>query len=158
MPILRCLALICLALALFPAPTSARVSVSFTNPGQFDDPDLHGLPVAAEITSHLQRLGTRYLPHDTDLKINILSLRLAGQYQWWRTGSAPRLMNDATWPVITVRYVLSKNGRVLESREETISDQTYLTRSPTISSGALPYEKATLEDWFRERFANRQAN
>src|SRR5262249_38671913 len=129
MPALHRLVLVCLALLLIAASANARVSVVFTNPAQFDDPDLHGLPVVAEIKAHLQRLGARYLPRDTDLKINVLNLRLAGQYEGWRSGSSVRVMNDVTWPVITVRCVLSKNGRVIESREETISDHSYLTRS-----------------------------
>jgi len=144
------------ALAAFAtSPADARVLVTFQDTGSYSDPDLHGLSVRAELKAHLQRLGARYLPRDADLKITVLDVRLAGQFAWWRTPPSLRVMNESTWPTVTLRYTLSRGARTIDAREETIADQFYLNRSRTLSAGPLVYEKALLDDWFRERFANR---
>ena len=155
MPTLQRLALLALTAALWASPVDARVRVTFQNAETYAGPDLHGLPVRAELRAHLERLGTRYFGSGSDLKINVLDFRLAGQYAWWLTPPSVRIMNENTWPVITLRYTLTQHDKTIASGEETISNHFYLAGSRAASSGPLPYEKAMLDDWFRDRFGRR---
>ena len=151
----RQLALVSLAAVLLATPADARVTVTFQSPGHFTDADLRGPPVLPALKAHLERLGARYLARNTDLKIAVLDVRLAGRYEPWRTPESVRFIRDSTWPTITVRYSFTQAGKTIASREETITDQFYPMRSRTVSSGPLAYEKAMLDDWFRERFSAR---
>src|SRR5262249_48640551 len=129
MPTLHRVVLLSLAAVLWAAPANARVVVTFLNQDTYSDPDLHGLPVRAELKAYLERLGSRYLGRNADLKISVLDLRLAGIYASWNTPPSYRVMRESTWPAMTVRYVLTQGGRTVTSGEETVSDQFYLTRS-----------------------------
>lgn len=157
MPTPRRLAFFGLLSAFWAVPAEARVTVTFQDTGNYSDPDQR-VPVRAVLKTHLERLGARYLGPDTDLKVTVVDVRLAGQYAWWHTPPSVRVMSDSTWPVITVRYTLLRNGRTIAAREETISDQYYLMKSRSVTAGQLAYEKAMLDDWFRERFGRRQPN
>jgi len=54
-----------------------------------------------------------------------------------------------------VPYTLTENGAVLASGEKRISDLGYLQNITVTASSSDPlkYDKATLTDWFRKRFA-----
>jgi hypothetical protein len=114
-----------------------------------------------DIQKYLERLGARYLPPDRTLTIEVRDIDLAGRYEPWRSGNFydVRILRDVTWPRIVVRYTLTQGTATLLSREETVSDLNYLMRPKLRYSGdQLYYEKAMLDDWFRDRFVrNRPA-
>ena len=154
-PIKKVLFLLTVSAVLWAARADARVAVAFQHPETYGDIDLRDAQVLPAIRAHLERLGERYLGRDAVLRITVIDVRIAGRYAPPHSVTGPRVMSDGTWPLITLRYTLTRGGRVVASGEETISDQFYLSRSRTVSSGPLAYEKALLDDWFRERFASR---
>lgn len=165
MSVLRILALIVTFVVVWPALASASVKVTFVHPEQYSDPDLRGgfgsvrreatLP---EIKRYLEQLGSRYLKPGEVLRIEVLDIQLAGQYEPWRPQlSDVRILRDVTPPRFKLRYRLEARGRVQLSAEEAVSDINYLMNpSARFSSDRLVYEKAMLADWFRRRIGERK--
>ena len=157
--------LVVAAMALGPAlgavPAQAAVNVSFDNPAGYTDAGLrYGARTAADeptmraIRAHLEQLGQHYLRPNQVLKVGVLDIDLAGRFEpWHRRAYDVRIMRDVTWPRMKLRYVLNQDGKVLAQGEETIRDMNYLTRSDLrYADGTLRYEKAMLDNWFRDRF------
>jgi len=66
-------------------------------------------------------------------------------------------MRAAAWPSIKLQYSLMRNGEVLASGEETVSDMDYLRRINTYpASDPLRYDKWMLDDWFAHRIVERR--
>jgi hypothetical protein len=105
------------------------------------------------------RLGERYLPRDESLAIEVLDVDLAGRVRWTPGARPIRVVNDrGDSPYMKVRYTLTSGGKVLDSREESVTDTSFLTyRGYAYSNETLAYEKRMLERWFRERFADTRA-
>ncbi|MBV9493657.1 MAG: DUF3016 domain-containing protein [Acidobacteria bacterium] len=137
---------------------STNVTVSFVDPATFTDADdtTNGLRPLLEIEAHLQRLGERYLPPRTTVRIDVLDVQLAGSVHLSSTGWKARYMTgDADWPRILVRYTVETGGRASLPVEETIVDRSYLRRVDREYpyAVALPHEKRMLNEWFKARFA-----
>ena len=150
------------ALALCAAPAFAAVDVSFSDPARFTDIEAANASdrqqTLDDISHHLVRLGERYLPRDESLAIEVLDVDLAGRVRW--TATRPiRVVNDrGDAPYIKVRYTLTSGGKVVDSREESVTDTSFLSnRGLAYSNESLAYEKRMLERWFRERFADKRA-
>ena len=132
----------------------------FERPDSFTDAALRGNlgvdPNAfalREIGSIMRRLGDRHIAPGQVLTIRVLDVDLAGELEPVRSASGLRVMRDGTWPRIRVRYTLAGNGRTLKQGEETIAGLDYLrTAGGRLSTDPLRFEKAMLQDWFRERF------
>lgn len=150
----------------FAAAAQASVEVTFIAPGRYTDAEIRrassdpsGLkPTLTGIENHLKTLGSRYLPADQVLKIEILDIDLAGRYEPGRPFAYDvRVMRETEWPRIKLRYTLeNKAGAVLSQGEETIRDQNYLHHVSTYRApDDLRYEKAMLDDWFQTRLALR---
>jgi hypothetical protein len=154
-----------LALAALLAATSAAsaaVEVNFVNPDSYTDAgtSYNGTGKGRDanlrqIASYLDKLGARYLAPDQVLHIDVLNVDLAGQFEPWRALALHvRFVRPTTWPRIEVRYTLSENGQVVKRADETVIDINYQMRAySALSSDPLRYEKAMLDDWFKERFA-----
>ncbi len=138
----------------------AAVSVTYTDTQNFTDAKLfYGFSkvdkfVLKDIGRHLDKLGARYLPAGQELKIEVLDIDLAGYFRpVGRAGENLRILDQATWPRIKLRYTLIKDGAVLGQGEDYLIDQNYLTYAHVGStSDSLRYEKRLLTDWFRKRF------
>ncbi|WP_207479925.1 DUF3016 domain-containing protein [Arenibaculum pallidiluteum] len=144
------------------APSDAAVSVVFEAPGTYADLDLDGTRTRTRrettleaIRRHLEQLGERHLAPGQALALTVLDIDLAGRIEWWRPfADHVRVLQDATWPRMRLRYELRRNGQVLAAAEETVSDPNYLMGVAALSrSDALRYEKAMLDEWFRRRFS-----
>lgn len=110
------------------------------------------------LATHLQSLGTRYLPADQKLNVEVLDVDLAGEKRWRRGQELRILRGRADWPRITLRYTLQDAaGNTLRQSEETVSDPAYQQRGAFGEQEPLRYEKQMLDDWFRKSFAPRQA-
>ena len=151
------------ALALFAAPAFAAVDVSFADPDRFTDIEASNASdrkqTLDEISHHLARLGDRYLPRGEALAIEVLDVDLAGRVRWTPSARPIRIVNDrGDAPSLRVRYTLTSGGKVLDSREELVTDTGFLTfRGYAYSNESLSYEKRMLDKWFHERFADKRA-
>ncbi|MDF0731795.1 DUF3016 domain-containing protein [Pseudomonas entomophila] len=166
---LACAALMVLAFDSMAQGTStAQVEVRFDHPERFRDASLNSPgyergadgDVIKALTTHLQKLGQRYLQPGQQLRIDIRDIDLAGRYEpWHREAYDVRFMREITWPTIDLTYTLSQPGRPDQQAEERVSDKMYLSRPGRQASNDRLYaEKAMLGDWFRQRFAPRPAS
>lgn len=154
---------LCGALMLVGSGTAAaEVTVSFVGAEHYRDANLYNgrgeagrTPALHEIEQTLDRLGQRYLRLGQTLSIEVLDIDLAGEFEPWHPlAHDVRIMRDITWPRIKLRYRLTENGQPTRAGEEDVTDQTYLMRAAFHRTGeVMPYEKAMLESWFRQRFA-----
>ncbi|WP_158664998.1 DUF3016 domain-containing protein [Ensifer adhaerens] len=156
------LALIAIVAVFLGGTANASVSVNFVRPEAFRDPDFRSVSernrLIAEFRTYFEKLGTRYLKKGQALQIDVLDVRLAGQYEPWRPDfDDVRILRDSTPPRFKLRYALKENGRVLAKGEESVSDLNYLWNSSARAAMERhPYEKAMLRDWFRKRFVRLQ--
>jgi hypothetical protein len=149
------------AAILGPAPAFAETSVhvTFVQPEHFTDAGNYQArsrdATLKTLDAQFQTLGARYLKPGQALDVQVLDVDLAGRLEPWRANAYDvRYMRDITWPRIKLSYTLTANGRVLDQREETVSDMNYLMRANGyFSDDKLRYEKAMLDDWFKSRFA-----
>jgi hypothetical protein len=113
-----------------------------------------------ELARHLQRLAAQGLPANQALKVELLDVDLAGTVRpSSRTGQELRIVRGgADWPKLSLRYTLSRDGQVLRSGEDSLSDLNYSQRGGFGSgSQSLQSEKRLLADWFDSRFGSRHA-
>ena len=148
------------SLCVLALPAGAAVVVSFPGAESYTDigpPGYEREAALDAIKRHLERLGERYLSPQQTLRIEVLDIDLAGRVQYGRYPYPVRIVNDtADWPVIHLRYTLESGGQVVDSREETLSDPTYLQLKGRFNTeGSLYYEKRMLDEWFKSRFAQR---
>jgi hypothetical protein len=144
----------CIAAALWTAPGHAEVTVTFANPQQYADAESRSANVQKDLRAYLRRLSAR-LARGVDLNVTVLDLDLAGFDMSTRGPNNVRLLTSATWPKIKLRYVLTKNRRIVATGKEWLTDQFYRSRAGLASaSDPLRYEKNMLDDWFRTRFAS----
>jgi len=144
-------------------PADARVIIAFVNPTSFTD--LGGLESdpsqnLSDIEAYLRSLGDRYVPPQVTLRIEVLDISLAGRSRWPpRSGWAVRGMTgEADWPRFELRYTVESDGKAATPVEETVVDRNYLRPLEwRYASLTLPFDKRTLDEWFRARFGQRWA-
>ncbi|AZG15963.1 MULTISPECIES: DUF3016 domain-containing protein [Cupriavidus] len=145
--------------ALAAEPPSA-LTVTFLHPDTYQDASRHAgygsdAQVLQAIRQHLQKLAARGLPPGYALSIEVLDIDLAG-YVDWRYPSGLRIVRDATWPRMTLRYVLTHGDETLATREERIHNMHFNWGVNLYGpSDPLRYEKAMLDDWFERAIARR---
>lgn len=138
----------------------ADVTVNFVNPERFADRDFRSSSkrsgILGEFERYFDRLGARHLKDGQAVRIDVLDVRLAGRYEpWHRQFNDVRVLRDTTPPRFKIRYTLTQGGRVIATGEESVSDMSYLWRSPAgRSSDRFAYEKDMLNRWFRDRFVS----
>ncbi len=146
------------------AASTNSVDVSYKNPDSFADASLdsNGYERGADayvmknLSSHMQKLGERYLKPGQQLQIEVRNIDLAGRYEPWHPNANDvRFMRDITWPIISLHYVLKQNGQVVAESDAQVTDKFYLQRLGRVThSDRLYAEKAMLDDWFRTQFAS----
>lgn len=142
------------------ASADAAVRVDYIDAAKFTDAKLsYGFRkvdtfVQKDLDRQFAKLAERYLPAGQNLKVEVLDIDLAGYFRpFGRAGEYVRILDQATWPRIKLRYTLEKDGAVLAQGEEYLIDQNYLTYNYVGSTtDSLRYEKRMLADWFRKRF------
>ena len=149
---LATLSLAC-ALALAPTAVSARVTVTFAEKdGYTDASDRATTPerVREALKEHLERVAERYVPGETDLRIEVLDIDLAGSPH--RTRHDVRIITGrADAPCIELTTSLAGSP----PKKERVCDLGYMRSLPAgyHSDQFLVYEKRMLDDWFRKTFA-----
>lgn len=162
-PPIRLAAVVLLGVAL-PA-VAAQLAVSFVEPEKYADAGFNSSSpnakereqVQRELEQHLAKLADAKLAADDSLKIDVLDIDLAGEINPFVGGGREmRIVRDATWPRIKLRYALTRGGAVVAQGEERVSDMNFLmTGNRYSSSDRLRYERAMLDDWFDKTFVKR---
>ena len=145
------------AIAFIALPLHAAVTVSYGDPDRFTDAgDRNNDPrkIMLTIERYLRQLGERYLPPQSNLKIEVLDLDRAGRPRMNLPTEIRIVSGKADMPCIELNYTLEADNRVLQSRRERVCDPDYLrSLEPQYSEhDPVVYEKRMLEQWFRERF------
>jgi hypothetical protein len=128
--------------------------VSFTGSDHYTDAKPDGrdrTSALRDIERHLQELGQRYLPPEQTLRIEVLDVDLAGTLPGVAGYQVRELREGGDGPAIKLRYTLESGGKVLDSREETLSDRAHAR----LTHGTVPslyFEKRMLDEWFKSRF------
>lgn len=152
-----------LAVAL-PVAAAGTASVTFFDPEKFtdagysrDNPTERDLAaLQRELEKHVQKLAERHLADGEALAVEILDVDLAGRFEPAARLHDVCIVRDIDWPRFRLRYTLSRSGVADPSVEERVSDPSFLMSINSYSSGdRLRYEKALLDDWFRQRFGRR---
>ncbi len=137
---------------------AAPATVTYTQADRFTD-----VPRSAwdrerllkQLSSHFDVLAAR-LPAGQTLAVEVLDLDLAGRTQPGSTHNPDLrvLGTGADWPHMTLRYTVSEGDKVLKTGEDQLSSMSYLDRINRYTSGdSLRYEKAMLDDWFKNKLA-----
>src|SRR6266567_3256481 len=146
------------AIAFIALPLHAAVTVSYGDPDRFTDAgDRNNDPrkIMLTLERYLKELGDRYLPPQSNLKIEVLDLDRAGRPRMNLPTEIRIVTGKADMPCIELNYTLEAGGQVLQSQRERVCDPDYLrSLDPKYSEhDPLVYEKRMLEEWFRKRFA-----
>lgn len=147
-------------LFLSPGAAMAEVKVSYAHPEKFADMPFSAIDreqVLKELTEHFSKLA---LPAGVDMKIEVLDLNLAGRlHMASRLPHEVRVLKgEADWPTMRLRYSLERDGKVVGSGEENLSNMMYMNRLNRYSSGdTLRYEKQMVDDWFKDKIQERIA-
>lgn len=153
------LAAVAVALAVAAPARAAGVKVAFPDADRYADAGATASEreaTQAELAAHLAALGQRLLPADLTLEVDVLEIDLAGTVRPTRRGDIRVVTGGADWPRLTLRYSLVKAGQVQLTATERLSDMAYtMNLGSRLSTDPLRYEKRLLDDWFRERFADR---
>lgn len=136
---------------------SAGVTVTYSHPERYTDlpfPAWEREEVLKDLTAHFEKLSKTLQP-GTDLKVEVLDVDLAGRLYPNFSGARELrvLRGGADWPTIHLRYTLEREGKVIASGEERLSNMMYLDRGRNsyLSGEALRYEKQMIDEWFKER-------
>jgi hypothetical protein len=140
------------------------VSITFVHPERYFDAayaravagELERAEVQHDIEQHLLQLAERGLRPGESLRIEVLEIDLAGQFEPFRfaPGSDLRVFRDVSWPRLRLRYTITHGDGAGESREEQLADMNYLASfNRYAKSDRLRYEKAMLDAWFDKRIA-----
>jgi hypothetical protein len=135
------------------------VTVKFANSTGYSDMPFHAddrAEVLKELELHFNKLAKR-LPEGTRLTVEVLDLDLAGRIlPNFRANDIRLLKGGADWPHMHVRYTIERDGKVVATGEDHLSNMAYLDRSNRYMSGdPLRYEKQMVDDWFKEKIAAR---
>ena len=153
-----------LHLFVFGAASTAALAgvtqVRFIEPARFTDTHLSGEPVGdvlVELERLLIGLGQQCLPSGQTLEIEVLDVDLAGtgRYVPQRQGEIRLITSGVDAPRITLRTVLSENGRSIAGKVEVLRDLNFLEHRRLLTANeSYPYEKRLLRDWFNDRFGS----
>jgi hypothetical protein len=139
-------------------PSQAAVTVSHGDPDRFTDAgDRSNDPVKVmqAVEQHLVRLGDRFLPAGTNVRVEVLDIDRAGRPRMNLPTEIRIVSGKADMPCIDLRYEVEAAGKVSQSQRERVCDPDYLRSvEPKYSpNDPLAYEKRMLEEWFKARFA-----
>lgn len=134
------------------------VDVVFEHPETYTDvrdANRETSPNLLALSIYIQALGTKYLPPEQTLHVDVLDVDLAGKLRTSRRWGMVRVLGGPLdWPKMTLRYRLEAQGQVVASGEDAISDMAYAAHlGGDLGWEALGAEKRMLRDWFISRFA-----
>lgn len=150
-------------LALLAVPLGARagsVGVTYVAPEQFRDREFRQAQSRASALAEFDRwfaeMGARYLPAGQSLRVEVLDIDLAGDFEPWRSDwQDVRFLRDTTPPRIHLRWQLEQGGTLLRRGDARLSDMNYLwDPRGRGDSRRFVHDKLLIQDWFRKTFAS----
>lgn len=141
------------------ALAAGPVGVTYVAPETFRDREFRQARSRASALAEFDRwfaeLGARYLPSGQSLRIEVLEMDLAGDFEPWRTGwQDVRFLRDTTPPRIRMRWQLEQGGKVIRQGDARLSDMNYLwDPRGKGDSRRFVHDKLLIQDWFRKTFA-----
>lgn len=152
-----------LTLALLAVPLTAQagpVGVTYVAPEKFRDREFRQAQSRASALAEFDRwfaeLGARYLPAGQSLRVEVLDMDLAGDFEPWRSDwQDVRFLRDTTPPRIHLRWQLQQDGKLLRQGDARLSDMNYLWNPRGRGdSRRFVHDKLLIQDWFRKTFAS----
>lgn len=139
------------------AHAAGAVQVNFVKPETFTDIRDQAFSREHHLESLKQIVSEVALPYVADgqaLTVDVLDVDLAGEPKHGaRTHDVRVLRGRADWPRITLRWTLVSPGQAPQHGQAVVQDMAYFQRlRPTQLSGALPYERRMLAEWFSAEF------
>lgn len=150
-----------LTLALLAVPMAAPagpVSVTYVAPEKFRDREFRQAQSRASALAEFDRwfteLGARYLPPGQSLRVEVLDMDLAGDFEPWRSDwQQVRFLRDTTPPRIHLRWQLEQGGKTLRQGDARLSDMNYLWDPRGRGDDRrFVHDKLLIQDWFRKTF------
>lgn len=139
------------------AQATGRAEVHYVAPEQFTDAGFGSVERERTqnlLTRQIEQLARR-LPDGQVLKVEVTDVDLAGEIDWMSPHRLRVMGQLPDAPRLTLRFELTKDGRMVAQGEERLSDLAYLMRRSGLRSDlALPYESRMLAEWFDTRFAS----
>jgi hypothetical protein len=108
-----------------------------------------------ELADYLQQKVSKALPPGERADVEIVDIRLAGQYEWIRNGNTDlRVMRDVYPPRMTLRFRrMAADGSTIAEGERKIADLAYLqSPGPFPTTDPLRYDKRLIDRWIRREF------
>lgn len=141
-----------------------RAQVMFQEPERFVDfrsldrgRDQGRLGMMADLRLYIERTAEQFLPDNQKISFTFTNIDLAGRILPVRGGAQfQRYVEDFYPPRLWFRYqVTNDQGQVVKLGDEKLVDFSFLrlaSRSFVRQTESLPYEKALLDQWWREEF------
>lgn len=151
------------ALAFDPVKGPPRTDVVFFEAEKFTDvrDSLSGGSERArdatlgELRTYLVSQASRLLAPGQQLRITIIDVDLAGEFEPWRgpQWSDVRVVKDIYPPDIKLAFQLTDaDGHVLKQGDRDLKDLGFMMKLTIDRNDPRRYEKALLDDWLREEF------
>lgn len=107
-----------------------------------------------ELASYLHAEAGRRLPLNHVLRVDIVDVKRAGDYEPWLGVDYQhvRILRDGYPPRVILRHVLrDATGDIVSEGEERLSGTDFLQAGATTGSDPLRHEKRLLRDWAARR-------
>ena len=140
---------------------AAEISVSFDKTRKYADAGMSGdeaISNVRELATYIAGIAKRDLPVDTDLKVEILDVDLAGDRRLVGRGVWIRHMDGTSdWPNLKIKFSVHIPGRPPMEGVDKVSGQDYLMHGESLSYDPMRYEKLMIDSWFQWRIVEGRA-
>ena len=158
----RLLAAVLLTLSTGPVFAAGAITVDYVQPEKFTDVKERQFKTAPEKNAHLKNLkswlekeGAKHIADGQTLRLRILDIDLAGDFEPWNGPSFQdvRVLKDIYPPRIKLQFTLQgSDGKVISEGERELRNLSYLMESSFASRNALEHDERLLQDWLRKEF------
>ncbi len=159
---LRLLATALLVLAVGPLFAAGTITVDYVQPEKFTDVKERQFKTTPDKNAHLKNLkswlekeGAKQLADGQTLRLKILDIDLAGDFEPWNGPNFQdvRVLKDIYPPRIKLQFTLQdRDSKVLSEGERELRNVGYLMETSMASRGALEHDERMLKDWLRQEF------
>ena len=158
----RLFAVALLALAAGPLFAAGTITVDYVQPEKFTDVKERQFKTSPDKNAHLKNLkswlekeGAKHLADGQTLRLKILDIDLAGDFEPWNGPEFQdvRVLKDIYPPRIKLQFTLQdRDGKALGEGERELRNLAYLMESSFASRNALEHDERLLKDWLRKEF------
>ncbi|HEX4912198.1 MAG TPA: DUF3016 domain-containing protein [Permianibacter sp.] len=158
----RLLATMLLAGFTGPVLAAGTITVDYVQPEKFTDVKERQFKTSPDKNAHLKNLkswlekeGVQQLADGQTLRLKILDIDLAGDFEPWNGPEFQdvRVLKDIYPPRIKLQFTLQdRDGKVLGEGERELRNLSYLMESSFANRNALEHDERLLKDWLRKEF------